>query len=230
MIRTRLYITLICCSLFTGTQACHHSRGPQGTSVTETGARAAVAAAPQIPATDSPQSVQPVANIATAQQPAPPGKPAADPDEEQFRSFFAVFQKAVQRNNPAQLAAMLYFPLQTAQQWTNQDLKDMHIDKEAGKVSKQEFNSYKGNIFNQDVLRLLPKAREEQLSEIDASSPEDYYKVLRKCTDKASKMYEVYMQYPETEGNAENYFAFVFGRVKGQYKVIGYYAKWPVKG
>ncbi|RPD43286.1 hypothetical protein EG028_03030 [Chitinophaga barathri] len=124
----------------------------------------------------------------------------------------------------------MYFPLQTAQQWTNQDLRDMAVDKEGGKVSRQEFNSYRENIFNRDVLRLLPDAKEGELSEIDARSPEDYYKLLRKCTDRATKMYEVYMQYPEKNGTAENYFAFVFGRVKGQYKVIGYYAKWPVKG
>ncbi|MBO9153821.1 hypothetical protein ACFOTA_16495 [Chitinophaga sp. GCM10012297] len=262
MIRSRLYITLICCGLYTGTQACHNSRPPQGSSaVAEKSPQSAVAAV-QMSATDSSGGTQSSANTAIAQSsatgtPSPPGSgqpapgsatsstssvtpatqsvspvklPSTDPDEQQFRSFFTAFQKAVQQNNPGQLVNLLYFPLQTAQQWTNQDLKDMNIDRESGKVSRQEFNSYRENIFNRDVLRLLPKARENQLSEIDASSPEDYYKALRKCTDKASKMYEVYMQYPETNGNAENYFAFVFGRVKGRYKVIGYYAKWPVKG
>ncbi len=124
---------------------------------------------------------------------------------------------------------MLYFPLQTAQQWTNDDLENMQIDRESGKVSRQEFNDYRRHIFNRDVQRLLPDAGEDALSEINEGG-EDYYKTLRKCTDKGSKMYEVYMQYPEKNGGAENYFAFVFGRVSGHYKVIGYYAKWPVKG
>jgi hypothetical protein len=276
----RLYITLLCCCLVTGTQACHNARSPQGAAAasarTDTPAAAGISAAPS---TAAPASV-PSSGGATVQPPAAGQTPASaptsagttsqssaaaqtttaapssagatapvsatgrqlaaaalavkqsstDPEEQAFRRFFAVFQKAVQQDNPGQLATLLYFPLQTAQQWTNEDLKNMDVDKESGKVSRNEFSSYHKNIFTPDVIRLLPKAKEEELSEIDAQSPEDYYKVLRRCTDKATKMYEVYMQYPEKNGTAESYFAFVFGRVNGQYKVIGYYAKWPAKG
>ncbi|MGN6511131.1 MAG: hypothetical protein ACTHLD_16830 [Chitinophaga sp.] len=151
-------------------------------------------------------------------------------DERAFRVFYAGFRQAVKQQNDGLLRDMLYFPLQTAPQWTNDDLENMQIDRESGKVSRQEFNSYRQHIFNRDVRRLLPDAGEDALSEIDGGGSGDYYKTLRKCTDKGSKMYEVYMQYPEENGGAENYFAFVFGRVSGHYKVIGYYAKWPVKG
>lgn len=236
----RLYITFLCCCLVTGTQACHNAGSPQGAAAasarTDTPAATVNSAAPSTAApASSPSSGGATAPVsATGRQLAAAAlavkQSSTDPEEQAFRRFFAVFQKAVQQDNPGQLATLLYFPLQTAQQWTNEDLKNMDVDKESGKVSRNEFSSYHKNIFTPDVIRLLPKAKEEELSEIDAQSPEDYYRVLRRCTDKATKMYEVYMQYPEKNGTAESYFAFVFGRVKGQYKVIGYYAKWPAKG
>lgn len=242
----RLYITFLCCCLVTATQACHNSRSPQGAAAasvkTDTAAATGVSAAPSITAAPAPTpSAGTTVPASAAAQTSATGRQlsaaalavkqsSSDPEEQKFRRFFAVFQKAVQQANPGQLATLLYFPLQTAQQWSNEDLKNMDVDKESGKVSRREFNSYHKNIFTPDVIRLLPGAKEEALSEIDAQSPEDYYKVLRQCTDKASKMYEVYMQYPEKNGTAESYFAFVFGRVNGEYKVIGYYAKWPAKG
>ncbi len=230
----RLYITFLCCCLATGTQACHNARSPQGAEAVPAKAdtTGTAAGATTVPPASAPSATvqTPAAGRQLAAAALAVKQSSADPEEQAFRRFFAVFQKAVQQDKPGQLEALLYFPLQTAQQWTNEDLKNMDVDKESGKVSRGEFNSYRKNIFTPDVIRLLPKAKEEELSEIDAQSPEDYYRVLRKCTDKATKMYEVYMQYPEKNGTAESYFAFVFGRVDGQYKVIGYYAKWPAKG
>lgn len=153
----------------------------------------------------------------------------ADIDEKQFHTFFETFRQAVKQNNKAQLENMLYFPLQTATKWTDEDLKNMDVDKNAGKVSRQEFSQYYKDIFTADVQRVLPKAGEEDLSGISENSPEDYYHTLQKETDPHTKMYEVYMQFPEPNTNAGTYFAFVFGMVKGEYKVISYHAKWPVK-
>ncbi|SHL17550.1 hypothetical protein SAMN05444266_102314 [Chitinophaga jiangningensis] len=151
-------------------------------------------------------------------------------DERKFRIALAVLQQAVKKNDEAQIKKCICFPLQTSLQWTNEELKTAQVDKTAGKVGFHEFSEYYPNIFHAAVKRLLPKAGEDNLQEIDEMMNEDYYNTLRQGTDKGSKLYEVYEQYPEKNGHAESFFAFVFGRVAGEYKVVAYYAKWPVKG
>ena len=235
---SRLYIILFGCGFLLGVHACHNAEGTRSADAgNDSPAAVAALVAPDKDSAAAAPAVTPVAGTGTGsavssrQQPSVPAElQSSGSDEREFRVFFAGFRQAVKQQNDGLLLDMLYFPLQTAQQWTNDDLKNMQIDRESGKVNRQEFNSYRQHIFNRDVRRLLPAADEDALSEIDVGGSEDYYKMLRKCTDKGSKMYEVYMQYPEKNGGAENYFAFVFGRVSGHYKVIGYYAKWPVKG
>lgn len=156
--------------------------------------------------------------------------PSVSTDEQKFRTAFSGLQQAVQGDNQELVKSFIRFPLQTARQWTNEDLKNMNIDKAAGNVGANEFSEYYSKIFHADVKRLLPKAGEENFSQIDDKIGEDYYKTLQQGTDPDSELYEVSMQYPEKNGSAESYFTFVFGRVQGEYKVIGYYAKWPVKG
>ncbi|NIG55697.1 hypothetical protein [Chitinophaga sp. Cy-1792] len=150
-------------------------------------------------------------------------------DEQQFRIVLQALQRAVKTNNRDTIRQYLRFPLQTAMQWTNDDVKAGTVDKPGGLVSAADFNKYYNSIFHPDVGRLLPEAGEDNLQEIDADSPEDYYKTLRRVTDKHSHLYEVYQQYPEKNTQAESFFGFVFGRVDGEYKVIAYYGKWPVK-
>ncbi|MFB6456730.1 hypothetical protein ACE38W_15770 [Chitinophaga sp. Hz27] len=150
-------------------------------------------------------------------------------DEKQFRIVLKEFQQAVKTNNPDTIRKYLRFPLQTAMQWTNDDVKAGIVDKPGGLVSLQEFKQYYPSIFHQDVRHLIPNAGEDNLQEIDQDTPEDYYKTLRRVTDKNSHLYEVYEQYPEKNNHAETFFAFVFGKIDGEYKVIAYYAKWPVK-
>ncbi|WP_291911106.1 hypothetical protein [Chitinophaga sp. CB10] len=156
--------------------------------------------------------------------------PDTTQDEQLFRKALAAFQQAVKKNDREQVKKCIRFPLQTALQWSNEDLKGMQIDKTAGRVGFNEFNDYYSDIFHAAVRRLLPAAGEEALQEIDDRMNEDYYNTLRQGTDKGSKLYEVYEQYPEKNGHAESFFAFVFARCAGEYKVVAYYGKWPVKG
>lgn len=95
-------------------------------------------------------------------------------------------------------------------------------------VTAAEFPTYKSAIFNADVIRILPLYKEDDLSEIDGTTTEPYYRSLRKLTDSDSKMYEVYMQFQESGTQAESYFGFVFGRVNGRFGMLGSYFKWPV--
>lgn len=159
-----------------------------------------------------------------------PVKDTASNDEQNFRGTFEAFRKAVKRNNIDSVKQYIHFPLQTALQWTNDDLESRPVDKSAGLVTYSEFKEYYADIFHADVRRLLPGTVESELQEIDNQTNDDYYKTLQQVTDKGSKLYEAYLQYPEHNGRSESFFAFVFGRINGQYKVVAYYAKWPVKG
>ncbi len=164
----------------------------------------------------------------TAQQ-----TPIAGDDEEQFDAFLDVFFDAVKRHDQRQLEGMLYFPFQTGKIWRNDDLSSMKDPAENERfnlVAKKEYDEYFENIFHPDVVRLLPQAEGEEIAEIAGDTNDDYYLRLKRHTDPGSKMYEVYVQFAEEGRTTESYFAFVFGKVKGKYKAISYYAKWPVKG
>jgi len=166
-----------------------------------------------------------------------PGKAKSKPsapaltstDEQKFRAFFKKFKAAAQQKNRKQLAAMLHFPLQTTPQWSNNDLKSSTINPAEGLVAESEYPQYEGAIFSAAILRLIPKSSENDLSEIDAATAENYYKVIAKGTDKGSKLYELQQQYTQSNGKETSY-GFVFGRVNGLYKIISYYSPWPVKG
>ncbi|WDF54389.1 hypothetical protein [Mucilaginibacter sp. KACC 22063] len=150
-------------------------------------------------------------------------------DEQLFRSFLAGFKRAVKANNKTILKAMFYFPLQTNPQWSNEDLKNSHIDPKTGLINSAEFDSYYQDIFTKDAIRLIPVSKEDDLSEIDKTTTEDYYKTLIPLTDKGSTLYELTKQYTQDNGQ-ETSFGFVFGKIKGSYKVISYYRPWPLKG
>lgn len=151
-------------------------------------------------------------------------------DESKFLSAFAKFQQAVTTNRPEAVAKCIHFPFQTTPMWFNEDLRTRQINKYEGLISYNEFGKYYPDIFHTDVKHLLPHAGDEALHEIDEDTDQDYYKVLRQPTDKGAKLYEAYFQYPTSGTNSESFFAFVFGRIGGEYKAIAYYAKWPVKG
>ena len=94
---------------------------------------------------------------------------------------------------------------------------------------QSEYPQYANVFFSADALRLIPKSKEDDLSEIDKDTPENYYKTIAKVTDKGSKLYELQQQYVQDNGKETSY-GFVFGKVRGQYKIISYYCPWPVKG
>lgn len=160
-------------------------------------------------------------------------KPAASSlpsnDEQQFRIFLKEFKAAAQQKNKKRLAGMLYFPLQTTPQWSNDDLKATTVNPDEGLVTASEYPQYEGAIFTADALRLIPKSAEDDLSEIDSTTNENYYKVVAKITDKGSKLYELQQQFTQSN-NKETSYGFVFGKVNGQYKIISYYSPWPIKG
>ena len=156
----------------------------------------------------------------------PKEKPAAAfiNDEEDFTAFFEHFKQQVKNNQAAQLPGLLNFPFYTGNEET-----ETSMGKPAGEIEQSAFGQYRSAVFNADVLRLIPEFPADSLVEINKHPDELYYQTLQKVTDPGSTLYEAYLQYQETGTQAESFFGFVFGRVKGNYKAIAYYGKWPVK-
>lgn len=145
-------------------------------------------------------------------------------DEEDFTAFFEHFKQQVRDNQAAQLPGLLNFPFYTGNEET-----ETSMGKPSDKIEQSTFGQYRTAIFNADVLRLIPEFPADSLVEINKHPDELYYQTLQKVTDPGSTLYEAYLQYQETGTQAESFFGFVFGRVKGNYKAIAYYGKWPVK-
>jgi hypothetical protein len=123
---------------------------------------------------------------------------------------------------------MFYFPLQTLPQWTNDEVKGKLVNTNEGLITEAEFSQYINDIFTKDAIKLIHASGEDDLSEIDKTSTENYYLILKQLTDNGSTLYEFEKQYAEDNGK-ETSFGFVFGKVKGAYKVISYYRPWPLK-
>ncbi len=123
---------------------------------------------------------------------------------------------------------MIQFPLQTAPKWADEDIANGGVDSTGGKIGRQEFQQYFKDIFTGDVQRYLPGATLDDIMEADPEK-EDYYRQLHKQVDANTGMFELYRQFPAQDGASDSYFAFVFGMVNGQFKLLACYAKWPVK-
>lgn len=145
-------------------------------------------------------------------------------NEQEFRKLFKTLTESLKRKDHSHIESLINFPFYTSRAEANNG-SGVATDP----INKTEFPKYKSAIFNADVLQILPACKEDNLSEIDAKTDEVYYKSLKKLTDSGSKMYEAYMQYPESGTQAESYFGFVFGKVKGEFKILATYSKWPVK-
>ncbi|OWK72597.1 hypothetical protein [Pedobacter sp. AJM] len=145
-------------------------------------------------------------------------------DEQEFRRVLESLKQNLRKKSLKNVSALLNYPFYTSHKQASNG-----IGIPDDPINLSEFNTYKSAIFNTDVMRILPLCKEDNLSEIDDKTDEVYYRSLKKITDAGSKMYEVYMQYPERGTQAESYFSFIFGKVNGKFKMLATYAKWPVK-
>ena len=145
-------------------------------------------------------------------------------DEAKFLVVWKAFRENIRVRNLTAASQFLNFPLFTAKADD-----DKYGFLPADKLKLAEFQEYKLDIFNDEVIRILPKLGEDNLSEIDGDE-DSYYTALKKLTLPGSKLYEVYAEYKQVGRNTESFFGFVFGKVKGgNYRVIAYYGKWPVR-
>jgi len=158
----------------------------------------------------------------------PAGNEKTIGDEQLFRNCLAKFKSVVKAKNKAAVTAFFNFPLQTLPQWTNDELKNSTVTPQEGLIKQAEFSTYFNDIFTKDAIKLIAASKEDDLSEIEKNTSENYYITLQKVTDKGSTLFELKKQYTQNNGQ-ETSFGFVFGKVRGAYKIISYYRPWPLK-
>lgn len=154
----------------------------------------------------------------------------SEADRKLFQVFFEKFLTSVKRNDASQLQQMMYFPLQTAMIWTNDDLGYGGVDTLGERVWENEFKRCYPNIFYRELRSRLVHYKEDDLSELTDLSGADYYLRLQKLADKGAPIFEIYRQWRFSDSTlAGSYFGFVFGKVGGDYKVLSYYGKFPAR-
>ena len=98
-------------------------------------------------------------------------------DEQHFRLVLKNFKTAVKSRNLNGASKLMQFPFYTAKS-DNGNGRELPADP----ISYNEFKTYKSAIFNEEVLRILLKLREDNLSEIEGNE-DNYYAALRKTTE-----------------------------------------------
>lgn len=145
-----------------------------------------------------------------------------------LKTFYKTFQESIRTDDMNTLSGCMYFPFQTIY-WVDGVNELNEEEKADGLIKKEEFATYASKIYHSDVKRLVPKTGVEHLQQIDIGSSGDYYRQLARVVDGQDTLYELYCQYSEDSTVGDDYFAFIFGKVNNEYRVLAYYSKWRVK-
>lgn len=148
--------------------------------------------------------------------------------DKEFKSFYKGFQRNIEAGQIDAIRNVLQFPLQTIY-WVDEMNSLSEEEKLDGLLDTGDFDQYQSLIFNEDVRRIIPQRSVEQVQQIDVESSGDYYKRLAGSIDAGSTLLELYCQYGEYDTVGDHYFAFVFGKVNGEYRVLSYYTDTRIK-
>ncbi|QNL50414.1 hypothetical protein H8S90_01975 [Olivibacter sp. SDN3] len=148
--------------------------------------------------------------------------------DKKFKQFYRDFQENVTIKNIDALKEMMHYPLQTIY-WIDELNHFTDEEKADGLINAEQFEKYSDVIFHQDVQRLVPTMEVERIQQIDVEASGDYYKRLGKLIDDKSSLLELYCQFSEGSSVGDDYFAFIFGKINDEYKVIAYYGKERIK-
>lgn len=148
--------------------------------------------------------------------------------DNKLKAFYKTFQESIVTDDMNTLSGCMYFPFQTIY-WVDGVNELNEEEKADGLIKKEEFATYASKIYHPDVKRLVPKMGGEHLQQIDIESSGDYYRQLANAVDGQDNLYELYCQYSEDSTVGDDYFAFIFGKVNNEYKVLAYYSKRRVK-
>jgi len=146
----------------------------------------------------------------------------------EFRTFYTGFQRNIEADHLAALKEVLYFPFQTSY-WIDGMNAFSDEEKADGLIQAEDFDQYGSRIFNADVKRLVSEMDVTRVQQIDLEASGDYYKRLGQQVDRGTTLLELYCQYGEESTVGEHYFAFVFGKVNSEYRVLAYYTSERVK-
>jgi|GEM_PF-1048224 len=146
-----------------------------------------------------------------------------------FGRFYTHFQEAIAQDDQNQLKNLCHFPFQTIY-WIDGINHLSEEEKQDGLLDSVAFGQYENSIFNTDVKRLVPNMGLERVQQIDLNGSGDYYRRLGKVIDERSTLLELYCQFSQTgSGIGDDYFAFLFGKINGEYRVLAYYTKTRLK-
>ncbi|MET4083678.1 hypothetical protein ABIB40_003650 [Pedobacter sp. UYP30] len=145
-----------------------------------------------------------------------------------FKQAFAKFKQAIKEKNKQKIMDCFNFPLQTAPQWSEEELKAMPNAVRGQSMQEKEFASYYKDVFTPEVMKLIINSTDSEAGKIDPTTNDPYYSSLYTQADKGSSLYEIQKQYPQDNGQ-ETSFGFVFGKISDKYKIVSYYRPWPLK-
>lgn len=133
------------------------------------------------------------------------------------------FKLAVKSGDSIAVSNMIRFPLPTSI-----SAEGLSGGRPTDFVGKSDFHLYSAAIFHRDLIRILSGADGKAISLVGPTDGK-YFRLLQESIDRTGALYEIYIQYQQSGSNAESYFGMVFGQVSGKYKLVGYYAKWPIR-
>ncbi|AOM78091.1 hypothetical protein [Pedobacter steynii] len=150
----------------------------------------------------------------------------------EVKSLLVRFKTAIIKNDKPKLLNMIHFPMQTQMMWMNDELNAKEPDRKNGLINKEELLKYCGKeLFDKEQQRVLAYELGDDVSVINLQTDQasNYYKSLASQTDPGTLLFNYYLQWERPDGKGDYWFGLVVGKVKGEFKLLSYYSKWPVK-
>lgn len=147
----------------------------------------------------------------------------------QARLFLMKLKTAIVKNDQPKLLDMIHFPLQTQLMWMNGEQPN---DKNDGLLRKDEFPKYyRKHFFDKEQRGVLGSELGDEVYPINLQSDQasNYYQRLSEGTDPGTLLFSYYLQWERPDGRGDHWFGLVVGQIKGEFKLLSYYSKWPVK-
>jgi hypothetical protein len=142
--------------------------------------------------------------------------------------FFSQFRNSVYELDIDALGQMMHFPFQTGY-WIDGIDSLTAEEKSFSAIQQEEYPDYAEDIYNGFVQEGVEQASAGDLREIDLTASGSYYQYLSKLVDPGTSLWELYRRFDDPETGDPEFFGFVFGKIKGEFKVLAYHDPWPVR-
>lgn len=145
--------------------------------------------------------------------------------DKEFRTFYKGFQRNLAADSINALKRVMYFPFQTIH-WIDGMNTLTDEEKADGLIEEADVDRLRNQIFHEEARKLIPTMEVERIQQIDIAGSGDYYKRLGNIVDRGSTLLELYFQ---DASLSDDYFAFVFGKVQNEYRILAYYTTGRIK-